>query len=69
MDYAWLCRCCITYVKCMDFKKHIMHHKSPSGIGISVVVDMVVVVMASTAVSSVAVAVVFSSAMQHNAGG
>ena len=49
------------------FKKHIMHHKSPSGIGISVVVDMVVVVIASTAVS-VAV-VVFSSAMQHKAGG
>ena len=44
-----------------------MHHKSPSGIGISVVVDMVVVEIASTAASSVAV--VFSSAMQHNAGG
>ena len=48
-------------------KKHIMHHKSPSGIGISVVVDMVVVEIASTAASSVAV--VFSSGMQHNAGG
>ena len=45
----------------------ITNHKSPSGIGISVVVDMVVVVIASTAVSSVAV--VFSSGMQHNAGG
>ena len=50
--YCVLCECMYT---CMDFQQS-QSQKSPSGIGISVVVvagDVVVAVIASTAVSSV----------------